>query len=75
MQKWKRYNRKAIPAVMRPYEPGEDLTGVSVGHEDRANGSPKVGDMIARDPANESDLWLVNADYFADKFDPVPIGA
>lgn len=73
MSNWNRYNRKSIPAMMRPYEPGEDLTSVSVSDDDRANGSPKAGDMIARDPSNENDLWLVNATYFADKFDPEPI--
>ena len=73
MSEWKLYNRRAIPAVMRPYEPGEDLEGVSIGDEDRANGSPKLGDMIARDLSNEKDLWLVNADYFAKKFYPEPI--
>lgn len=72
--KFEKYNRKAVPAEMRPYVEGESLAGVSIGDDDRANGSPKVGDMIARDPSNHYDLWLVNAAYFAEKFDAQPIG-
>ena len=34
-------------------------------------GSPKVGDMIARNPKNHDDKWLVAAVYFADNFEPV----
>jgi hypothetical protein len=27
--------------------------------------------MIARNPVNEADMWLVNAAYFAANFEPV----
>lgn len=73
MSNWNIHNRKPIPAMMRKYVPGEDLTGVSVGDDDKANGSPTEGDMIARDPINPSDMWLVNAAYFADNFYPDPV--
>jgi hypothetical protein len=43
---------------------------VSVSAEDRAAGSPKHGDMIARNPNNHADQWLVAAQYFADNFEP-----
>jgi len=59
---------------MRPYIKGENLSSVSVGQDDVANGSPKMGDMIARDPSNHTDQWLVNSSYFYDKFDMTPIG-
>ena len=36
---------------MRPYEPGEDLTGVSVNKED----TPETGGMIAINPQNQED--------------------
>ena len=36
-----------------------------------AAGSPKEGDMIARNPKNHADQWLVAAQYFADNFEPV----
>lgn len=47
------------------------MTRVSVSAADRENGSPKAGDMIARNPANHEDRWLVAADYFRENFEPV----
>jgi hypothetical protein len=64
------YRRKQI-AELRPYEPGEDLAGVSVSAADQKAGSPKTGDMIARNPKNHVDQWLVEAKYFADNFEPL----
>jgi len=71
VNEWTKYRRGGL-TEMRPYLEGEDLTGVSVGEDDRNNGSPKKGDMIARDPENPSDRWLVNARFFErQKFEPV----
>ena len=67
---FRQYRRKQI-AELRPYEPGETLEGVTVSIEDRKAGSPKQGDMIARNPKNHADQWLVIAQYFADNFEPV----
>lgn len=65
-----KYRRTNI-AEMRPYVEGEQLDGrVSISEADRENGSPKTGDMIARNPANHADKWLVAADYFAANFEP-----
>lgn len=64
------YRRRQI-AELRPYVPGETLEGVSVAQVDRDAGSPKPGDMIARNPKNHADQWLVAAAYFADNFEPV----
>ena len=44
---------------------------VSVSNEDLNNGSPKVGDMIARNPKNHKDLWLVAKEYFEDNFEVI----
>ncbi len=44
---------------------------VSISAEDLKSGSPKLGDMIARNPKNHNDQWLVAAAYFADNFEPV----
>jgi hypothetical protein len=69
---FKPYRRKQI-AELRPYEPGEVLSDrISVSAPDREAGSPKPGDMIARNPKNHEDQWLVAAAYFADIFEPVP---
>lgn len=62
------YRRKQI-AELRPYSPGEALDGVSISAPDKEAGSPKVGDMIARNPKNHADQWLVAAQYFADNFE------
>ena len=68
---WKQYRRTQI-AELRPYRSGETLNGrVSISAEDRAAGSPKPGDMIARNPKNHQDQWLVAAQYFADNFEDV----
>lgn len=70
MSDFTQYRRKQI-AELRPYENGEDMTGVSVSAEDRKAGSPKVGDMIARNPKNHADQWLVAERYFQDNFEPL----
>ncbi|EKF43302.1 hypothetical protein NA8A_04703 [Nitratireductor indicus C115] len=70
-QKFTQFRRKQI-AELRPYVPGDDLEGVSVAPADTIAGSPKLGDMIARNPKNHEDLWLVAAQYFSDNFEPVP---
>ena len=67
-----RYRRTAI-AEMAGWTPEFDMDDVSVGDSDIRNGSPKLGDMIARDPADHSDKWLVNAGYFAANFEPIPV--
>lgn len=70
MDEFKQYRRSQI-AELRPYHEGETLEGVSISQTDRDAGSPKVGDMIARNPKIHADQWLVAARYFADNFEPV----
>lgn len=65
-----KYRRKQI-AELRPYVVGELLDRVSVSAPDKEAGSPKPGDMIARNPKNHDDQWLVAAQYFADNFEPI----
>lgn len=68
---FKTYRRKQI-AELRPFLSGEVLPdAVSISSEDREAGSPKDGDMIARNPKNHADQWLVAAQYFKDNFEPV----
>ncbi len=64
------YRRKEL-AELRPYIDGELMDGISISAADRKAGSPKDGDMIARNPKNHYDQWLVAAQYFADNFEPV----
>jgi hypothetical protein len=71
MSQFKQYRRKQI-AELRPYVPGEKLIDlVSISIADMLGGSPKLGDMIARNPKNHDDQWLVAAQYFADNFEPM----
>ena len=65
-------NRQTQTAGRRPATPEDALNGdISVSAPDKANGSPRPGDMIARNPKNHTDQWLVAAQYFADNFEPM----
>ena len=74
MSEFKQYRRKQI-AELRPVT-YQDIVAVKAGsssislsQEDRAAGSPKDGDMIARNPKNHADQWLVAKQYFEDNFE------
>lgn len=69
MSEFKQYRRSQI-AELRVYVPGETLPDyVSVSAPDKEAGSPKGGDMIARNPKNHADQWLVAKQYFLDNFE------
>lgn len=42
---------------------------VSISDEDLNNDSPKIGDMIARNPKDHNDQWLISEQYFKDNFE------
>jgi len=42
--------------------------GVSISKADLENGSPKEGDLIARNSENYDDKWLVSKDYARENF-------
>lgn len=71
MNDFKVYRRKNL-AEIRPYVEGEDMTGISVAAVDAAVGSPKAGDMIARNPKDHDDKWLLAKEYFEDNFEQMP---
>lgn len=60
---WTRYQRKSWTEML-PWSPDIDMSKVSVSREDSNNGSPRPGDMIARNPLNYADQWLVSEAYF-----------
>lgn len=62
----KAFENDKNPHVMRDTE-----FKVSISDVDVANGSPKIGDMIARNPNNHNDEWLVAEKYFNDNFEPI----
>ena len=70
MSVFKRYRRSQI-AELAEWYPEFDMRNVSISEVDRAAGSPKWGDMIARNPANHEDKWLVASAYFAANFEPL----
>jgi hypothetical protein len=74
MDPWKQYRRKGL-SQMRPYIEGETLSErVSISQADKDAGSPKLGDMIARNPKIPDDQWLVAKAYFEDNLELVPDG-
>lgn len=60
---WKNYVKKAVQE-MRPYVPGEDLTGISVNKED----TPELGGMVARNSKNHEDQWYVAKKFFQENY-------
>jgi hypothetical protein len=70
MEEFRQYRRRQI-AELRSWNERDDMTRVSVSAPDKEAGSPKAGDMIARNPKNHEDQWLVAAAYFRDNFEPV----
>jgi len=71
MTEFKKYKRKNV-SEMRHYVKGENLDSkVSISEADLKAGSPKLGDMIARNPKNHEDQWLVAKDYFDDNLELV----
>jgi len=72
MNKFKPYQRKAI-AELRPVTEAECAgciaSFISVSVADSDNGSTMIGDMIARNPENHNDQWLIAADYFITNFE------
>jgi hypothetical protein len=70
MSDFKGYRRKQF-AELKAWEPGDNMTSISISAEDVKAGSPKAGDMIARNPANHADQWLVAKTYFEVNFEEV----
>ena len=72
MEDFKKYSRTSI-AELRPVTQRDidrfanSINSVSI--EDLRNGSPKIGDMIARNPKNHLDQWLIAKDYFEENFE------
>ena len=69
-EKWGQYRRVAI-AELRPYEEGEDMTNITLNEREKAEGHPKAGDMVARDPVDHSKMWLITKAYYDVNFRPV----
>lgn len=70
--KFKKYRRTKI-AELRPVNGNELKYGlgprISISMSDREEGRPLLGDMVARNPKNHNDQWLVNEEYFKENFE------
>jgi len=53
------------------YSSSLETTKVSISDADLDGGSPKIGDMVARNPKNHIDQWLVAEKYFKENFEPL----
>lgn len=71
---FKRYRKSGITELL-PYNETMNMDGVTVGQDAIDSGSPKVGDMIARDPENHDDMWLVPESYFEANYEIDPVTA
>ena len=71
MGNFKEYIRTNV-AEMRELTPAEESgaigSHISISLEDVKAGSPRKGDMVARNPENHKDQWLVAAEYFKNNF-------
>jgi hypothetical protein len=53
-----------------PWTKDMSMDLISVSEADKNNGSPKTGDMIAFNPKDETDMWLVSEQFFKDNYVP-----
>ena len=63
--------RKTAKQPMRPWTTSENMTLVSVSEADKQNGSPKNGDMIAFNPNDGGDHWLVAKHFFQENYEEI----
>lgn len=64
----KNYVKKAVQPMFA-WSEDTDMNGVSVSQADMDSGSPKLGDMIAVNPKNPKDKWLIAKDFFEDNYE------
>ena len=71
---FEQYKRKEVAELRIVTESeiaGAIASSISISEADTKAGSPKQGDMIARNPKNHEDQWLVAREYFNDNFERV----
>ena len=62
------YRKKQLQELI-PWEPDMPMDLVSISASDKANGSPMHGDMIAFNPKDKMDVWLVARQFFEDNYE------
>lgn len=68
--KMKNYRKKNVQPMM-PWEPDMSMEFVSISEADKNNGSPKAGDMLAVNPNDPTDMWIVAKKFFEENYEPV----
>jgi hypothetical protein len=63
---WKQYS-KASEIEATPWTPDFDMSKLAA----KPKEPPKQGDMIARNPKDRDDMWLVSMEYFRENYSPV----
>jgi hypothetical protein len=64
-----KYFKKKELQPMLDWEPDMAMHFVSISEADKLNGSPKVGDMIAINPKNKCDMWLVASEFVKENYE------
>lgn len=67
------YYRKTALHRLVPWTEDMPMGYVSVSEADKENGSPKHGDMIAFNPNDSKDMWLVAQAFVEDNYELVGI--
>ena len=65
------FYRKKELQEMTPWVEGLLMGLVSVSAADKTNGSPKKGDMIAFNPKDATDMWLVSEKFYTENYERV----
>ena len=63
------YFRKKQLQKLIPWTPDLPMALVSISAADKNNGSPKDGDMIAFNPKDATDMWLVSKQFVDDNYE------
>ena len=62
------YRKKELQELI-PLVEGLPMGLVSISDADKKNGSPKKGDMIAFNPKDGTDMWLVSEQDYKDNYE------
>jgi len=63
------FYKKKYLQEMTPWVEGLLTCSISISESDKKNGSPRVGDMIAINDKDSSDMWLVAEKFFKDNYE------
>jgi hypothetical protein len=63
-----KYRKKVLQELIE-WDESLPMALVSISEADMLNGSPKSGDMIAFNPKDSTDMWLVAQQFFEDNYE------